>query len=198
MKFYTYLWLREDSTPYYVGKGQGHRAFIKHRVGSPPPKDRIILQYWIDEATAFAYEVYQIDFWGRKDLDTGVLRNCSDGGEKPPNHKGLKRSAEHCAKISASNMGREGKVNSGSFKKGHNLGGAISEERKQAISRHQKGRNRTEEEKIKISKSLTGRTLSESHRASLKGHTPWNKGVPQTEETKNKISNTLKSKSAVA
>lgn len=24
MTFYTYLWLREDGSPYYVGKGRGH------------------------------------------------------------------------------------------------------------------------------------------------------------------------------
>jgi len=27
VEFYTYLWLREDGTPYYVGKGCGKRAF---------------------------------------------------------------------------------------------------------------------------------------------------------------------------
>jgi hypothetical protein len=75
--FYTYLWLREDGTPYYVGKGTGRRAYRK----SAPPPERIVIQYWPDEATAFAYEMYLIDFWGRKDLGTGILINLHDGGE---------------------------------------------------------------------------------------------------------------------
>jgi hypothetical protein len=80
--FYTYLWLREDGTPYYVGKGTRGRAYRSHK-GHRPPKDysRIHIQYWSDEATAFSYEIYQIDFWGRKDLGTGILRNRTDGGE---------------------------------------------------------------------------------------------------------------------
>jgi hypothetical protein len=75
--FYTYLWLREDGTPYYIGKGTGNRAYRK----SGPPRDRVVLQPWPDEATAFAYERYLIDFWGRKDQGTGCLINLHDGGE---------------------------------------------------------------------------------------------------------------------
>ena len=44
--YYVYLWVREDRTPYYVGKGKEYRAYIKHIWGkrwiSPPPKDRIV------------------------------------------------------------------------------------------------------------------------------------------------------------
>lgn len=82
MIFYTYIWLREDGTPYYVGKGSGNRAFRK---GSPPA-DRILLQEYPDEATAFAAESFLIAIYGRKDLGTGCLRNLTDGGEGGSGH----------------------------------------------------------------------------------------------------------------
>lgn len=81
-EFYTYLWLREDGTPYYVGKGTGRRAFQDGGRSVHLPKDhsRIKIQEWSDETTAFAFEMYLVDFWGRKDLETGCLRNRTDGG----------------------------------------------------------------------------------------------------------------------
>lgn len=78
------MWLREDGTPYYVGKGTGNRAFTKHRCRLnhvPPPKERILVQEFPDESAAFAAEVFLISFYGRKDLGTGCLVNFSAGGE---------------------------------------------------------------------------------------------------------------------
>ena len=75
--FYTYLWLREDGSPYYVGKGTLERA---HRKGAPP-EERIIVQEWLSEEQAFTAEIFLIAFYGRIDLGTGCLRNLTAGGE---------------------------------------------------------------------------------------------------------------------
>ena len=41
--YYTYAFLREDKTPYYIGKGRGNRAYDKRRAIKPPKdKSRII------------------------------------------------------------------------------------------------------------------------------------------------------------
>jgi hypothetical protein len=74
--FYTYLWLRQDGTPYYVGKGKGNRAYRKAGHTVPCPKDRthILMQYWESEDEAFAVEKWWIALFGRKDNSTGILR----------------------------------------------------------------------------------------------------------------------------
>jgi hypothetical protein len=76
--FYTYLWLREDGTPYYVGKGHSKRAIRK---GSPQDLSRILIQEHESEQDAFTAEVFLIAYYGRIDLGTGCLRNRTDGGE---------------------------------------------------------------------------------------------------------------------
>jgi hypothetical protein len=109
-KFYTYLWLREDGTPYYVGKGIGRRAYHSGGHTTPRPTDlsHILVQEFPDEASAFAAEIFLIYFYGRKDLGTGCLRNRTDGGENPPSPKGKKRSVESLKKASISLKGRAG------------------------------------------------------------------------------------------
>jgi hypothetical protein len=86
MKFYSYLWLRDDGTPYYVGKGSGRRAFVPHvfeKKTFKPPVDKahIVLFPMDSEALALESEVSLIALFGRKDIGTGILRNLSDGGE---------------------------------------------------------------------------------------------------------------------
>src|SRR5208337_226071 len=90
-RFYTYMFLRENGMPYYVGKGCGDRAFVKptRRKGPWAPKDRsrILVQHWTSEAEALEMEKVFIDMYGRKDNGTGCLRNLTDGGENPPRAK---------------------------------------------------------------------------------------------------------------
>ena len=102
--YYTYAFLREDKTPYYIGKGRGNRAYDKRRAIKPPKdKSRIIfLKKNLTEAEAFKHEVYMIFVLGRKDLGTGILRNRTNGGE---GSSGAVRSAEAKKRYSESKTG---------------------------------------------------------------------------------------------
>jgi hypothetical protein len=76
--FYVYAYLREDGTPYYIGKGKAKRAWRK---GSPTEERVNILESMLSEEDAFALEIKLITKYGRKDLQSGVLNNRTNGGE---------------------------------------------------------------------------------------------------------------------
>jgi hypothetical protein len=86
--YYTYAYLREDGTPYYIGKGRGKRIDNPHyrnnktkvRVPLPPKERRIYLKQNLNEDGAYKHEKYMISVFGRKDLKTGILLNMDDGG----------------------------------------------------------------------------------------------------------------------
>ena len=153
--YYTYAYLREDKTPYYIGKGKGYRINSKQR-NIKPPKDKsriIFLKQNLTEEEAFRHEIYMIDVFGRIDLGTGILHNLTDGGE---GGSGRVLNEETRRKLSDANRG-----------KNHpNYGKTTSLETKAKMSASKK--NMSDETRAKYSAANTG----ENHPFYGKTHSP--------------------------
>lgn len=163
--FYVYQYLREDNTPYYIGKGKGARAYASHfrqiKEGvtidlKPKDVNKIeILKYFDLEEEALAYERELI-------ATLPNLHNILEGGSQPPNHKGRSRSEATRKKMSESKKG-------------------------------ERNPSKRPEVKAKISKTLTGRKNPE-HSERMKGRPSPRKGCTLSEETKKKKSDVMKGK----
>ena len=82
MNYYVYVYLRDDNTPYYVGKGKNNRAYSKkHRVEVPDKSKIIILNENMSEREALDMEVELISKYGRIDINSGCLENKTNGGD---------------------------------------------------------------------------------------------------------------------
>ena len=191
-RFYTYAYLREDRTPYYIGKGTGKRIFEKRKRCCRPAKDKsriIFLKQNITEEEAFKHEIYMIAVFGRKDLGTGILHNRTDGGD---GSSGTVVSEETRRKISEATKGKnnpfynkshseESRRKISEAAKGENnywCGKSHSNETKKKISQANKGENHplygkshSEETKIKMSEVKKGKCFSEEHRRKISAAT---------------------------
>lgn len=163
--FYTYLWLRSDGTPYYVGKGKwrGHRFVGQERAFRKgcPPASQIIVESHESQADAFFAESFLIGFYGRIDLGTGCLRNRTNGGE---GLAGLLRSATHKSRISAALSRRK----SGNPVKHYDPIRHSQLMTGEGNPLYGVKRSFDETWRAKLSAGKTGRTISEETRARMK------------------------------
>jgi len=174
MEYYTYAYLREDGTPYYIGKGKGRRAFLKHSGFYPPSKERILfLKRNLTEEQAFNHEIYMIAVFGRKNLETGILHNKTDGGDGCSGKIMTEKDIENRRKgrlgkpLSESHKRKIAEANRGTPKT------MTEKRRKSDIEKGLKARGKLVGDKNPTKRPEVKQKISDSCR----GRTPWNKGI---------------------
>lgn len=180
--YYVYQYLREDMTPYYIGKGKGNRLMENHNV-LLPPKNRIIkIAENLPEQEAFDLEIELIAKYGRKDLGTGILNNQIDGGDGA---SGFRHSEESLEKIRACAKNRE--------RKKKQEGWTYPESARKSISETQKGKPKPKEWVENVSAALNSRSEEEKEDWKRKISNA-NKGKTRSLETRAKLSEINKGK----
>ena len=115
--FYVYGYLREDGTPYYIGKGCGSRATKCYGRTVHPPEDKNRIVFYkenLSEDEAFDLEKQLIAEYGRKNNNTGILHNKTSGGEGL-SHEAIDMLNSRQIIFNCLSCGRENPVRGGSY-----------------------------------------------------------------------------------
>lgn len=171
-QFYAYVHLRPDLTPFYVGKGNGSRAWKLrsrnrwHRnVVEKYGAENIVVEVMLcnSEREAFFREKQTISALTASGV---ILTNLTLGGE---GFCGGKHSDELKARFAREYKGRkthtpEGLARLSAYRKTH----PISKESAAKISKSNTGKTHSEETKKRLSEIFTGRVVSPEWRAKIK------------------------------
>lgn len=192
---YVYTYSYPDGTPYYVGKGTGPRIREHYRnarkdekaktfvvkvtkgilASGQEPIIRKIVDSVDDEFSLFVEQEF-IRKHGRRDIGTGILANCTDGGD------GVFGVAPETKERMLSNLQNGAAYR---FKKGqspHNIGKPASQEAIEKMRRTKVGKKASEE---------TRQKMREWQQANNK-----RRGVPHSEDAKRRISESKRGCSA--
>jgi hypothetical protein len=148
--YYVYQYLREDQTPYYIGKGSTNRINEGHALPIPIKERRVMIAENLSEQAAFDLEIELIAKYGRKDLGTGILRNLTDGGDGASGYRYTEERKQAYSK-------RMKKTNA----KRKQEGWEYPESARKAISEMQKGVPKPKEWADNVTTSLNNRTEEE-------------------------------------
>jgi hypothetical protein len=175
-RFYTYAYLRKDGTPYYIGKGNGKRAYSKNHSIFVPPNERILfLKKNLLEEEAYQHEIYMIAILGRKDLGTGILHNKTNGGDGT---KGMLLTEEKRNQISERQLGEKNNF----YGKNHTL------ETRRKMSESQSGENHAmygKKHKLESRQKISAAVKGENHPLYQKGHSEKSKNKMKESSKKN-------------